>query len=281
MTETEILLCKVTAKCFREAKQWYGWYLRAQLLILVFAIIALFVSLDPPISTVIGLISVLAIEGLRWRSDLWKAEGESFKRQWEHAQGFGEPPPAAVLADWLAGKSADFLDDVGDDAVRGAEFDSRSPVGPRRVVENVQESAWWTKHECRRGSQVLLVGLVVFVFLGFAVLLVNLTGLRAAASAIALARNVGGIVCAFFTVLFSVNIVRLLTEFREFAHQADEVFKKSGMLLRSLAISERDALLVLHAYQNARSAAPLIPTRIWLKHGAHLRAQWRRLRPPA
>jgi hypothetical protein len=57
------------------------------------------------------------------------------------------------------------------------------------------------------------------------------------------------------------------------------VFQKCGALLSGASISERDALLVLHQYQNARSAAPLIPTRIWRQHGDHLRVQWRRVRP--
>jgi hypothetical protein len=87
--------------------------------------------------------------------------------------------------------------------------------------------------------------------------------------------------CAVFTIVFSVNVVRLFTEFREFAAQADAMFQKCGVLLKFGAISERDALLVLHEHQNARNAAPLIPTRIWRKHGDHLREQWQRFRPLA
>jgi len=280
-----LTLRQIIAKCFRRAKAWYAAYLCVQLLVLAFAVVALFVNLDPYASALVGLILVVLSEGLRWRSDMWKSEAERFKREWEQCDGFGLEVNAAVIADWVASKPPGFLDDVKEQEVSGSEFDSQEPPGPRRAVENTQESAWWTKHECRRMSVLLLIGLGVLLVVGFGTLLVNVAFLRDAPAHapgdIAILRSVGGIVCAIFTIVFSINVVRLFTEFRELAAQAEDVFGKCSAQLLRADIPERDAWLLMHEYQNARSAAPLIPTRIWLARGAHLRAEWRRFRPRA
>jgi len=267
-----LTLRQIIAKCFRRAKRWYAAYLGVQLLVLAFTVVALFTNLDPYVSGLVGLVLVVMNEGLRWRSDLWKSEGELFKREWEQCDGSGIEVNAAVI-----------LKDVTDEEVSGSEFDSQEVPGPRRAVENTQESAWWTKHECRRMSVLLLVGLAILFVLGFGTLFANVAFLRNAPAhapgAIAVLRSVAGIVCAVFTIVFSINVVRLFTEFRELAAQAEDVFRKCSALLQRENIPERDAWLLMHEYQNARSAAPLIPTRIWLARGAHLRAEWRRFRP--
>ncbi len=276
-------LRQIIAKCFRRAKKWYAAYLGVQLLVLAFTVVALFANLEPYVSGLVGLVLVVMSEALRWRSDLWKSEGELFKREWEQCDGCGLEVNAAMIADWVAARPPGFLQDVTDEEISGSEFDSLEAPGPRRIVENTQESAWWTKHECRRMSVLLLIGLAVLFVLGFGTLLANVAVLREApihaGTDIAILRSVAGIICAVFTIVFSINVVRLFTEFRELATQAEEVFRKCSALLAREQIPERDAWLVMHEYQNARSAAPLIPTRIWLARGAHLRAEWRRFRP--
>lgn len=132
-------------------------------------------------------------------------------------------------------------------------------------------------------SVLLLMGLIVLFLLGFGTLALNVVTLRNApvysSRDVAILRGVAGILCAVLTIVFSVNVVRLFTEFCELARKAEDVFGKCSALLERDSVTERDALLVLHEYQNARSAAPLIPTKIWLARGDHLRTEWRRFRP--
>ena len=92
-------------------------------------------------------------------------------------------------------------------------------------------------------------------------------------------QNVGGILCSVLVFVFSINVVRLLTDFLTFATEAKEVLGRCTELLKSSTVTERDALAVMHGYQTARNSAPLLPTFVWKVHGNHLREQWMRYRP--
>src|ERR1022692_2191309 len=161
MTNDLLKLRKIVAKTFRKAKWWYAGYLLCQFAVLVFAIISIFAELNPNLSAVIAFLAVLSTETVRWRSDRWKSEGESAKRKWEVADALGVAVDSTYIADWLAAKSKGFLTDVSDPELQGSEFDSVQQSGPRRLAENTQESAWWSKHLSNR----------LVVYLGFILVL--------------------------------------------------------------------------------------------------------------
>lgn len=281
MSDEAAKLQKMVAKTFRRAKQWYLSYVLWQVIVLVFAVGSIFVEINPNVSAVIALIVILAAETFRWRSDNWKSQGELAKRKLETADGLGIPVEGPYIADWLAAKPSGFLQDVNAREIQGSEFDSVQLPGARRLVENTQESAWWSKH---------LSGRMVF-YLGFILLFTTACAFIALTLSIAklktpmdphsasVVQNVGGIVCSMLVFVLSINVIRLLIEFWAFAAEAKEVLHQSAELLKQTDIKERDALWLLHDYQTSRSLAPLVPTFIWKIHGAHLREQWVNFRP--
>jgi hypothetical protein len=276
-------LRKIIGKTFRKAKRWYLAYLACQLSVLIFAAISILAELSPNLSAVIAFLAVLATEWIRWRSDYWKAQGESAKRKWEMADGLGVPLDSKDIADWLAGKPKGFLTDVTSDEIQGSEFDSGQPKGPLRVVENTQESAWWSKHESRRMVVYLGAVLVLVVSVALVALTISIGALKAAKveQSGALVQNVGGIVCSVLIFVLSVNLVRLLADFSTFASEAEDILRRCGEALKSPNLAERDVLSVMHDYQTARNSAPLLPTFIWKFHRNHLREQWADFRPRA
>lgn len=281
MNNEQEQLKRIIGKSFRKAGRWYIGYICCQLAILVFVMLSIFIQLTSNLSAVVAFLGVLATEGFRWRSDHWKSEGESAKRRWEMVDGFGVAVNSTDVADWLAARPKDFLGDVEDDELRRSEFDSTKPPGAERAVENIQESAWWSKHECRRMVGYLGVLLVVIVTAAFVALAVSIAGLKPTniSQSGTVVQNVGGVICSVLMFVFSLNLVRLLFEYWTFAAIGERIFRRCCDLAKSFPIPERDALSVMHDYQSARGSAPHIPTFVWKCHEKHLREQWAGVRP--
>jgi hypothetical protein len=274
-------LRKIIAKTFRKAKSWYLGYVISQSAVLGFAIISIFTDVNPKLNATIVFLGVLITELVRWRSDHWKSQGESAKRKWEMADGFGVSVDSKDIADWLASKSRGLLSDVRDVEMRGLDFDSNQPQGPRRAVENTEESAWWSKHESRRIVVYLSFILAIVVVVAFVALALSIGALKAAGvqQSGSSVQTVGGIICAVLMFVFSINLVRLLVDFWSFAAESNNILARCATLLKSRNISQGDALVVMHDYQTARNSTPLLPTFIWKFHGDHLREQWTHFHP--
>ena len=281
MSDETCKLQKIVGKTFRRAKRWYLSYILWQIIVLVFAVASIFAEIDPKVSAVIAFVIVLAAEALRWRSDSWKSQGELAKRKLEMADGLGTPVDGPYIADWLAAKPKGFLQDVTAWEIQGSEFDSLQPAGPRRLVENTQESAWWSKHLSGRMVFYLSIVLAFATVCAFVALTVSIARLKTRADprTASTVQYVGGVVCSTLVFILSINVVRLLVEFCTFAGDAKEVLRQCAELLKETDLDQRDALWALHDYQTSRSSAPLIPTFVWKIHGAHLREQWANFRP--
>jgi ABC-type multidrug transport system fused ATPase/permease subunit len=273
-------LKRIIAKTLRRAKQWYFGYVICQVLVLALTIVAVLANFDPRVSAVLAFVAILGTECIRWRSDFWKSQGEFAKRRWEVADGLGKAVDNVTVADWLAAKPHAFLDDVNDRELAGSTFGSNLPPGPDRVIENTEESAWWSKHESRLMIWYLSAALVVLLIGVFVALSISIGGLSDtnAATTRAIAQNVGAVICAVLTFVFSINVVRLLASFVAFFVSAKTIVERCRELLRRGRVDERTSLLLLFDYQTARDAAPLLPTFIWKIHGDHLRNEWHHYR---
>jgi hypothetical protein len=268
----------MVGKTFRKAKRWYLGYLGCQLAVLIFALLCVVVAVDPRLIALVALMGVLATESVRWRSEFWKSQGELAKRRWEFVDGFGQAIRDGFIADWLACRPTGFLNDVTAEEIRGSAFDSTAPPGPRRVIENVIESAWWTKHESRLMAWYLGAVLALLFAAILLILSISIGALGSDASAMERARNVGAMICAVLAFVFSINVVRLLVAFIALFCSTKSLLARGCTDFSRDNVGEREALLLLFDYQTARSDAPLLPTFIWKLHGKHLRQEWHRFR---
>jgi hypothetical protein len=275
------ILKSITVKALGRAKEWYRAYLIAQVAVLGFAILSIFAELNPNLSALIAFTCVLLTEMLRWRSDYWKTEGESAKRRWELASGFGVPVDNQYIADWLAARPRGFIDRVMAPQIEGLNFESTHPPGCVRTIENTQESAWWSKHESRRLTAYLSCLLLAVLVSAFTALTISIARLQAqhVAQSGASLQNVGGVICAVLMFVISVNLLRLIVEFSTFSASAERILQRCHDLLHEPAPTEREVLSLLHDYQTARHSAPLLPTLIWKLHRKHLSEQWSIFRP--
>jgi len=277
-------LPKIIGKTYRKAKRWYKAYLVCQVCVLLCTVVSILARLNSNFVAVIAFLAILATEGFRWRSDHWKSQGEWAKRKWEIVDGLGIPLDRKSVADWLAAKPEGFLADVTPEEIQGSEFDSRRPRGPLRLVENIRESAWWSKHVSKRMVVFLGAVLALVLVAAFITLTISIAALKDAKveQSGALVQNVGGIICSVLAFVVSINLIRLLADFREFALASKDILERCDQALGSTAVlEERDAFFIMHDYQIARSSAPLLPTFVWKSQRGHLLELWASLRPKA
>jgi hypothetical protein len=282
MIDPEALrLQRIVAKTLRKAKGWYLAYIVCQLVVLAVAILSVIVAIDARLIAVIAFVVVVLTESVRWRSEFWKTEGEFAKRRWELADGFGETIFDGSVADWLAAKPSNFLADVTEAELRGSTFESAAPPGPRRVVENIEESAWWSKHESRLMAYYIGASLVLLLIAIFVSLTVSIGAVRNPPNVEnrEMTRNIGTIICTVLAFVFSINLVRLFVSFVSFVSSTKAVLARCHEMLGRSNIDERGALLLLFDYQTARNNSPLLPSFVWKLHGRHLRSEWHRFRP--
>lgn len=272
---------KIVAKAFRKAKRWYLGYVCCQILVLAFAVTSIFSEININLSALLTFLGVFVIEFIRWRSDWWKSEGEKAKRKYEAADGLGVELDGSEVANWLAARSRNILADVSDDEVKGSLFDSGEPVGPRRAVENTQESAWWSSHLSRRMVIYIIIFLLLALAISFGGMAVGISMLKSSKTeqSGALVQNLGGIICAVLVFIFSINLVRLLADFCAFWFDSNKILNHCAELLKSNNISFQEAIHLMNDYQTTRNAAPLLPTFVWKLHGRHLREQWEHFKP--
>jgi hypothetical protein len=264
-------LQQIIGKAFRLAKRWYAGYIVAQITLIFAAYLTL--NVNPVWVAILSFVGVLIVELLRWRSDVWKAEGELWKSKWEKLDGLGRAEPKSEIAEWLALKGPDFLDDIKPVEIQGSTFCSKLAPSPRRLVENTQESAWFSRLQCSRLRTSLFIFLVCFVVLSMLALNSSVASLSSVEEQAALQAMVR-FICSVLTLAISINVVRLIADYHNFENACVSVLAGCKQLLEGNEVSEPVALELYYSYQTARAAAPLLPSTLWLIHKKHLEDKW-------
>jgi flagellar biosynthesis protein FliQ len=207
-------------------------------------------------------------ECAQWRSDILKGRAEQLKRKIELFDGLGWTISPADLSDALA-KISSRRRNLILKAVKENYFASQTSVGPKRAVENLQESAWWSKDLA--GTTLILCAIVTVVLV-----VGSLISLGVAVSAVkdtATLENTSRVIAAIVSLIVSLGLIRLMSGYFAFGRRSEQVEKATVHLLGG-TVSEVEAIKLLHDYQIARSAAPLIPDWIWKLRRKTLNELW-------
>jgi len=154
-------------------------------------------------------------------------------------------------------------------------FSSGKPVGPSRVVENLVETAWFTKHLAGSCRNIFFAVFVVSLILSVVLLLITASSAAQVSSRLAAAKCVS----ATLTFLISVGVLREWLSFLEFSKNAGEIEAEAERLCRG-DVTEFEAQRLLAEYQMIRAAAPLIPTVAWKIRRDALNEAWKQLKHP-
>lgn len=223
--------------------------------------------------TSIPLLALLALATFFFRglADAWKDQADEQLRKLDLADGLGRPISARDRADLMADapRLAVWLS-----RRRTAEpyFASASTGSPRRLVENLRESAWWTWHLGRTAEWLQKVWLVLFGTVGVGTLAMQ--AIRPGGfSGEFLAKP--SLAVALLLFLFTSGPYGRLGKFRSLHEAAHDVEMKAGHLLdHPERIDESAALLLAADYHLARKGAPLLSSLVWRLRKAELNQLW-------
>jgi hypothetical protein len=259
---------------YAAAKFWQNAAIVVQVIIFGLGVLALFWPTFSPSYAPVALIVAAILAAIKMRASFLKGEAESNKRVHEYHDSFGGEVPKSLLTDLEASTSETIPAQKIAELDKGLEFASTSAPGERRALENVQESAWWSKIGARCTRNILLAIFIV-VAVGSIALLVAVT-LHSDHAAIQTQAATGKIVAATLLCIFSLNLLPGIWGFHRFATKAQEVDADCERKLSKAEITPLEAFRLMTEYQMSRASSPLIPTFIWNFKKVKLNRAWDR-----
>lgn len=219
---------------------------------------------------VLGMLALLSYTLRGWAEDC-KDQGDDLSRLIELSDGLGRSIPAPQRADALARlpSIAEWI--ASWRKPEKAYFASTTPASPRRLVEIVRESAWWTSHVGATAEHLQHVWITLFALLSVTALAVG--AMRGGVSLGLL--TAPPLAIAILLFLLTSGPHRRLRQLKRFRGEATRVAADATALLKhSTAISEPDALSLAAEYHLARKGSPLLSGIAWWARQKKLNRLW-------
>lgn len=209
---------------------------------------------------------------MRWRADALKGAYQSLLRKFEFYDGLGWAILPREKSEWLLALSKKQQQQVtATDRMPVHYFASNKQPSPERLLENLEESSWWSKHIAKFTSIVFGVFTAAVLLGSFAVLLLSIQGAVGQASLISIAKVIVSVIAA----LFSIGFIRMTVEYALFSQASAKFEEKSCQILdMGKTIDQEEATKLLHEYQITRSGAPMLPSWSWRLNEKRLNPIW-------
>ena len=191
--------------------------------------------------------------------------------------GFGWKITPGETADVLAGISARRQRSFLAREVARDYFDSKETEGPRRALQNLKESAWWSKQLARQMGRISLVATSLAVLGTIFVLLIAVQTIQD----LTLLSTISRFVIASLLAFLSVGVARLTWNYYNFGVKAETYENRAKSLLDSGELSEIEAVKLWQEYHLARGSAPMWPTLLWRLSRHRLNELWQQYQRPA
>jgi hypothetical protein len=183
--------------------------------------------------------------------------------------GLGWKIPRTELAD-AAVELSDVCYQRAKTRVQEPYFASNTPPGPIRALENLQESAWFSKHLSNAAGHWCATIASILVVASMAALLTAIATVKD----FGFLDSLGRIVVSLMMLIFSVELIPLAVSYYRFSKRAGFI---EGHAVAALGQSAPDVIPSAQLwgdYHIARSRAPLIPTWLWRLRRKQLNRLW-------
>ena len=264
-------LCQVY---FTLAKRWARFSFICKLAGFLIGVLTVLLPLVPAYVPVLVFMLAMIADWLAWRSDTNKGTAEALLRKLDGRDSFGWPISRAELSDLLMRSPSKVDKLVVAKALSEEYFASEEPPGTLRALENLQESAWWSKHLSERMRSYYLAGTCLLVGIAVLVLLISIQTIDDKQTL----SSLGRIVTSVLTLVFSLNLFRSVLGYHNFSVKAGQIEKSTENLLASQGVQESEVIKLMSEYQLARASAPLLPTWLWNRMEDELNATWKQYR---
>jgi hypothetical protein len=264
-------LCQVY---FTLAKRWARFSFICKLAGFLVGVLTVLLPLVPAYVPVLVFMLAMIADWLAWRSDSNKGTAEALLRKLDGRDSFGWPISRAELSDLLMRSPSKVDKLVVAKALSEEYFASEEPPGTLRALENLQESAWWSKHLSERMRSYYLAGTCLLVGIAVLVLLISIQTIDDKQTL----SSLGRIVTSVLTLVFSLNLFRSVLGYHNFSVKAGQIEKSTENLLASQGVHESEVIKLMSEYQLARASAPLLPTWLWNRMEDELNVTWKQYR---
>ena len=260
------------------AKLFWNLAKTCQLIVLIIGIVVAFTESSAIEAALLSAFFAAGYVLLQWNSDHLKGISQAILRKYEFWDALGWeinqreiseiyvslPKPLKVYFDSPPTDSAKY-------------FSSTRSISARRLLENLEESAWWSKHLTRYTSRIYFTVSAIVMVIAILILVVALESTPSQSTADRIARSTVSI----FVFLFTAGLFRLTYDFYRYSQTAEEIEESACMVLQKETISETEALKLYHEYQIARAGYPMIPTWVWKYRRNDLNESWDKYRQTA
>ena len=254
---------------FSLAKRWWGAALFFKACVILVSAVVIWFSILSKTSPFLALSLELASEWFAWRSDRAKSIAETLLRKLDYRDAFGWEISKSELSDVLARSSGKLRRRIPPEDHRENYFASSEFVGSVRALQNLQESAWWSKHLAEKMGRYTLAGTIVATLSSLLILVTTVGTLQN----FEMRASVGRVVTAVLMLAVSLGLVRLTLGYYDFAQRAHRTEERATEFLK-VGCTEIDAIKLYNDYHLDRAVAPLVPDRVWKWNRDQLNELW-------
>lgn len=258
---------------FAAAKRWWGGATVCRLAVVIVGIISALVSAYAAWFGLGVALLTVAYVLLQWHSDHLRNTAESVLRKLEMYDGLGWPITPKEISDLLLTVPRSVKAQARTSESENY-FDSTAAKSSRRVLENLDQSTWMTRHQARHMFQLVL-GLSAAVF---AVAFVSLFSLTQNVANQAVTTVVAQIAIAVVVLMFSGGYARLAFSYSRLASRTERIEEQVDYHLKESDIEVIRVVKLLHEYQIVRAMAPMLPGWIWRRRQSELNELWEQYR---
>lgn len=252
---------------FTTAKRWFTL---AQV-VRLFSVALGLASISPVVARFVpfGVLMLAVIgEALSWKSDRMKSLAERTLRLLEVADGQGTALSDREVAD-IAAESPSAVRAASAGSVGESYYAATVEGGATRVLQNLQESAWWTKHLSGGLLTLTVVSVAILTLLSMAFLVTSINLAYEAATLNVMAR----VVTATLMLVTSMGLFRMAVGYAALRDRARAAEARASAA-EAAGADVFTALRILHEYQIGRACAPLIPDWFYRQRAATLNKLW-------
>jgi hypothetical protein len=205
----------------------------------------------------------------QWRSGAIRDTWEALHRELDANDSFDWPIPKAELADLLTQSSRQLRERLSSE-LEEPYFASKQPPGPRRGIENMQESAWWAKHLARRAGNFHATLIVVLIAGSIVALIVSIETIRS----LDVLSSIGRVVTSALMLIFSVDLIRTARSYYKYSRKAAIIVERAERLLEEDTADMISAITLMQDYHLAHAEAPMNPGWMWKRARLVLNEMW-------
>lgn len=267
----EMSLRTVSQNRFEVAKQLWGLSVIIQLLLFALGIVGIFIANTSPAIPIALLFLTIVSELIQWRSDIAKGQAESILRKLDMRDSFQKEISEADKREIFSLISQNVFNRLAKKPA-AAYFASAHSNTPRKAIENLVESVWYTKHLSDSMAKICVVIISVLIIFSVSALVVTTQGISDTGTQ----TNIIKVIISWLLLVFSLGIFRNAWGYHKLHQYCLKAEAIGEYLLSTPVISEADASKQWLEYQLNRSTAPLLPDWLWKIRKSSLDYAWER-----